>query len=236
MPLRSSSRSPAARSSCAMSVAVGQRAAPGRLDQRLGAPGVVAQRAGPAQELEAHVAAHLLPAHDLDRADLAGAARVRAAAGRGVPVGHLDDADAPGHGRRLAQPEALHALGVLPVEQRPGGPPTGRGWPPPPRARPAASRPRPAPSRSRCAPPPASRRASARRPRARTPRTGRAGRCAAACGRSAAPSPPRPRPRPRGTARPRAGARRGRPRPPARPPPRAPPSVPRSPSCPPPSG
>ena len=92
-----------------------ERAPARRLEQRLRAPPVVAQRAPTAQELEAQVSAHPLPLQYLDDPDLAGAPRVRAAAGRDVPVRDLDDTDSPPHLGRLAQRKALHALLVDPV-------------------------------------------------------------------------------------------------------------------------
>src|SRR5262245_38064781 len=87
------------------------------LDQCFGAPCVILQRARTAQELESDVATYLLPAHDLDRAHLAGAARMGAAARRHVPFRDLDDPDPAGDRRRLAECEALQAGFVDPVER-----------------------------------------------------------------------------------------------------------------------
>src|SRR5262249_40017604 len=86
-------------------VAILERAPLRALEQRFRAPGVVGERARPAQEFDPHVAAHLLPADDLDRADLAGVTRVRAAARGQIPLGNLDDADLAGDFRGLAQCE-----------------------------------------------------------------------------------------------------------------------------------
>ncbi len=76
---------------------------------------MIAQRAPSAQELEAQVPTHPLPAHHLDDPDFAGAPGMGATARGDVPLRDLHDPDRVGDGGRLAQCEALHALGVRPV-------------------------------------------------------------------------------------------------------------------------